>query len=348
MHAQRRLDSANDSATPAPSDPAGARGVYRIEVAGMNCRARVALAMRWGKSDVKAFGDGQQGELASIARRLHASELDAGAVPQLNGSLTRRRINELMEDLLEVMFPGLFRAPDRHGRSLGATTATLEKIQERLSGCIGAALSLESGALLEPEWLDARQIALSFLHDLPDIRRTLVDDARAAFEGDPAARSICEVVLAYPGFLAIAAHRIANRLHALRVPLVPRMISEWAHTLTGIDIHPGATFGKRAFIDHGTGVVIGETAVIGDNVRLYHGVTLGAASTRGKLPNKRHPTVQDNVTLYAHATVLGGATVVGSHSVVGASVLLADSVQDGASVTAERSNVVKLRTARAS
>jgi serine O-acetyltransferase len=347
MQAQRHFDSAADSATPVPSDSAARRGAYLIEVSGMNCRARIPLAMRWSQGEVRAVDGPQFGELTPIARRLHETDLDAGVVPQLNGSLTRRRVNELMEDLLEAMFPGLLRTRERHGRSLEATRAALEKIHERLSGCIGAAVSLEGGALLQPEWLDAKQIALNFLHDLPDIRRTLTEDARAAYEGDPAARSVCEVVLAYPGFLAIAAHRIANRLHALQVPLVPRMISEWAHTLTGIDIHPGATLGRRAFIDHGTGVVIGETAVIGDNVRLYHGVTLGAASTRGRSPNKRHPTVQDNVTLYAHATVLGGATVVGSHSVVGTAVVLADSVQEGASVTAERSNVVKLRTASA-
>ena len=348
MQAQRHFDSAGDTATPAPPNPGARRGAYTVEVSGMNCRARVPLAMRWRGSEDGALSDARQGELTLIARRLHATDLDAGAVPHLNGALTRRHVNELMEDLLEAMFPGLLRAPDQHGRSLEATTAALERIRERLSGCIGAAASLEGGALLQPAWPDAKQIALSFLHDLPDIRRMLADDARAAYAADPAARSICEVVLAYPGFLAIAAHRVANRLHALRVPLVPRMISEWAHTLTGIDIHPGATLGKRAFIDHGTGVVIGETAVIGDNVRLYHGVTLGAASTRGRNPNKRHPTVQDNVTLYAHATVLGGATVVGSHSVVGAAVVLADSVQEGASVTAERSNVVKLRAASAS
>jgi serine O-acetyltransferase len=311
----------------------------------MNCRARIPPATHWGVSEDQAADDTLHGELTPIARRLLATDLEAGSVPQLNGSLTRRHVNELTEDLLEAMFPGVLRTPDRHGRSLESTRVELEKIYRSLSGCIGAAVSLESGALLQPEWPDAKQIALSFLHDLPDIRRALVEDARAAYEGDPAARSVCEVVLAYPGFLAIAAHRIANRLHALGAPLVPRMISEWAHTLTGIDIHPGATLGRRAFIDHGTGVVIGETAVIGDNVRLYHGVTLGAASTRGRSPNKRHPTVQDNVTLYAHATVLGGATVVGSHSVVGAAVVLADSVQEGASVTAARSNVVKLRAA---
>src|SRR5262249_26380395 len=250
MHARRHFVSADDSATLAPPDPAARRVAYRIEVSGMNCRARVPLAMHWDASDARAVDELQQSEFTPIARRLHETDLDAGTVPQLNGSLTRRHINGLMEDLLEVMFPGLLRTPDRRGRSLEATRAALEKIHETVSGCIGAAVSLEGGTLLQPAWPDAKPIALRFLHDLPDLRRTLVEDARAAYEGDPAARSVSEVVLAYPGFLAIAAHRIANRLHTLRVPLVPRMISEWAHTLTGIDIHPGATLGRRAFIDH--------------------------------------------------------------------------------------------------
>jgi serine O-acetyltransferase len=344
MHAQRNFEIANHSDALARPDPsAPARGVLRGEVSGMNCRARIPSPLQWRKADLRVVDDPAQRELMPIARRLLASDLDAAAVPRLIGSLTRRHIGEVLEDLLDVMFPGLFHEHDRHGVSLDTTKEALERIRKKLSMCIGAAFSIEAGSLLQAEWLDARQVALEFLNDLPDIRQKLIDDAHAAHEGDPAARSVCEVVLAYPGFLAIAAHRLAHRLHALHVPLIPRMMSEWAHTLTGIDIHPGATFGGRAFIDHGTGIVVGETAVVGHNVRLYHGVTLGAASTRNKRPTKRHPTIQDNVTLYAHATVLGGTTVVGTNSVIGASVLLADSLPENVSVTAERFNVVKTR-----
>ena len=290
--------------------------------------------------NLRSFDDPET-QLMKIARRLFAADAaaDATEVPRLDGSLTRQHIATLLEDLLDLMFPGLFHTHDRQRCSIETTEEALEKVREKLAACIGAATSIDAG---RPQ-SDARQIVLEFLNHLPDIRRTLIDDARATYAGDPAARSICEVVLAYPGFLAIAAHRLAHRLHALHVPLIPRLMSEWAHTLTGIDIHPGATIGNGAFIDHGTGVVVGETAVIGNNVRLYHGVTLGAVSTRHKRPAKRHPTIQDNVTLYAHATVLGGTTVIGRNSVVGASVFLADSLPENSTATGERFNLIKSR-----
>ena len=172
-----------------------------------------------------------------------------------------------------------------------------------------------------------RDLCDAFLDELPGIHERLELDARAIEAGDPAARSVAEVVLAYPGFTALAFHRVAHALQGLGIPLVPRMIAEVAHSRTGIDIHPAATIGRSCCIDHGTGLVVGETAVIGDEVKLYQGVTLGALSvTKGAEGTKRHPTIGDRVVIYANATVLGGETVVGHDSVVGGNVWLTRSV----------------------
>ena len=174
-----------------------------------------------------------------------------------------------------------------------------------------------------------------FLEQLPGIGALLRQDLRAALEGDPAAQNEEEVILAYPGFRAVAAQRMAHALWELEVPLLPRLMTEYAHSVTGIDIHPGAAIGKRFFIDHGTGVVIGETAVIGDDVKLYQGVTLGGLSTRdavGLRGKKRHPTIGDRVTVYANATILGGETVIGDGCVIGANVFLTESVPSNTTV----------------
>jgi len=182
-----------------------------------------------------------------------------------------------------------------------------------------------------------QQEAIRFLERLPEIRKTLTTDVQAAYDGDPAAKTIDEVVISYPGVLAITVHRIAHQLRQQEIPLLPRVISEYAHSVTGIDIHPGATIGSSFFIDHGTGVVIGETTEIGERVRIYQGVTLGALS----LPKdeveqlrheKRHPTIEDDVTIYAGATILGGETVIGRSSVIGGSVWITSSVPSGTKV----------------
>jgi serine O-acetyltransferase len=170
-------------------------------------------------------------------------------------------------------------------------------------------------------------VVAGFADALPDIHERLVLDAEAICAGDPAAESVDEVIAAYPGFLAIAIHRIAHEIRRLGVPILPRLLAEVAHTRTGIDIHPGATIGRRFCIDHGTGVVVGETAVIGDDVKLYQGVTLGALSVaKSAAGTMRHPTIGDRVVIYANATVLGGDTVVGADSVVGGNVFLTSSV----------------------
>ena len=186
-------------------------------------------------------------------------------------------------------------------------------------------------ALLCPD-RSAKEIVAAFVARLPEVRRLVETDITAAYEGDPAASSRMEVVMAYPGLYAVTIHRLAHELYRLGVPIIPRVMSEFAHSKTGIDIHPGATIGERFFIDHGTGVVIGETTVIGRNVRLYQGVTLGGLSfakdDKGALVKglKRHPNIEDNVVIYANATILGGETTIGHDSEIGGNVWLRESV----------------------
>ena len=175
---------------------------------------------------------------------------------------------------------------------------------------------------------DHKKLAQDFMNDLPDIRNQLLKDRQAIFDGDPAARSLLEVTRSYPGFYAIAAHRIAHRIFELEIDLIPRIISENAHSITGIDIHPGAQIGDYFCIDHGTGIVIGETTQIGNHVKIYQGVTLGALSVDKKdARSKRHPTIGDHVVLYAGATILGGNTLIGEHSVIGGNVWITRSVE---------------------
>ena len=170
---------------------------------------------------------------------------------------------------------------------------------------------------------------MEFFRQIPKVRAMVQTDLEAAYEGDPAATGMAEIIFAYPGLFAITVYRLAHVLYTLQVPMLPRIMSEHAHSITGIDIHPGATIGKNFFIDHGTGIVIGETTVIGDNVKIYQGVTLGALSTRGGQSlrgKRRHPTIENNVTIYAGASVLGGDTVIGHSSVIGSNAFLTHSI----------------------
>ncbi len=176
---------------------------------------------------------------------------------------------------------------------------------------------------------EGEQLSLKFLDRLTKIRELIQTDLDAAYEGDPAAFNKPEIIFSYPGLFAIMVNRIAHELYLLGVPVLPRIMTEYAHTVTGIDIHPGATLGRYFFIDHGTGIVVGETAIIGDNVKIYQGVTIGALSTRGgqKLNGKkRHPTIEDNVTIYAGASILGGETVIGHDSVIGGNAFITASI----------------------
>lgn len=248
-----------------------------------------------------------------------------------------------MENLLRsVLFPGYFGSPDlRPDTMRGILTGSLARILVILSEQIKRGLCLECAELTANQCGDceqrSRQLAMEFIGTLPCIRERLASDVDAAFEGDPAARSREEVIFCYPSLRAMTDYRIAHELHRLGVPFIPRILSESAHAATGIDIHPGAGIGERFFMDHGTGIVIGETAIIGRNVRLYQGVTLGARSfpldEQGR-PVKgiaRHPVVEDDVTIYAGATILGRITI-GRGSVIGGNVWITQCVPPGSKI----------------
>jgi serine O-acetyltransferase len=268
--------------------------------------------------------------LASYQRDPRAQHINRRFLP------SRVEILESVELLLELFYPGYFGRQDLDHENLafhvGNLLSTLrEKVARQVEACLGFTAECDGrdpGSCPE----DARRITSAFLERLPSVRDALVLDVQAAYDGDPAAASIDEVILAYPGLLAITVHRVAHELHVMGVPLMPRIMSEWAHSRSGADIHPGARIGRSFFIDHATGVVVGETTTIGSNVKLYQGVTLGALSIprdeRGRVirDTKRHPTVEDGVTVYANATVLGGGTVLGADSVVGGSVFVTESV----------------------
>ncbi|HEY8121911.1 MAG TPA: serine O-acetyltransferase EpsC [Myxococcota bacterium] len=217
-----------------------------------------------------------------------------------------------------------------HQRDRGALRSELPVLAERLLRFL-ARVPL-------PEGVVAEAIAAEFVARLPRVRQLLAEDLEAAFEGDPAAKSFAEIVVAYPSIQAIAVYRLAHELVALGAPQLPRIMAEYAHDRTGIDIHPGARIGRRIFIDHGTGVVIGESADIGDNVRIYQGVTLGAFSPRRGQTirgTKRHPTIEDDVTIYAGATILGGETVIGRGSVISGNAVITESIPAGSRVVPE-------------
>ncbi len=226
----------------------------------------------------------------------------------------KRDVAAFVDGLLGVLFPQLSDDAAANADELAARLVLGRRDLRRLV----APLTREA---------DAGRVIDAFAEALPKIHAQLVLDAEAISAGDPAAESVDEVIAAYPGFLAIAIHRIAHAIHHLGVPILPRLLAEVAHTRTGIDIHPGASIGRSFCMDHGTGVVVGETAVIGDEVKLYQGVTLGALSVdKSAAGTKRHPTIGDRVVIYANATVLGGETVVGDDSVVGGNVFLTNSV----------------------
>jgi len=263
-------------------------------------------------------------------------------LPQLD------KIIEILADFKEVLYPGYRRRQGLHQDNVGYYVGDLvDQIFNELSIQIARALQHEDVVFdAQGKWStyleQGEQITLALLERLPEIRRTLATDVQAAYDGDPACKSLDEVIFCYPGLDAITVHRIAHELYLCQVPFIPRMMAEWSHKETGIDIHPGATIGDSFFIDHGTGVVIGETTVIGKHVKLYQGVTLGALSfptdADGNIIRtmKRHPTIEDHVVVYASATILGGDTTVGHHSVIGSSVWLTRSVQPHTTVTLEK------------
>jgi len=267
---------------------------------------------------------------------------------------SREAIVQILFDLTEVLYPGYRRRQNLHlGNVVYHTGDLIDGIYDSLSEQIARALEHES-RVSPPVDADGSAIdfltpgqarAFSFLGSLPEMRRTLAADVQAAFDGDPAAKNLDEIIFCYPGLEAITVHRIAHELYRLQVPFIPRIMSEWSHSRTGIDIHPGAQIGPSFFIDHGTGVVIGETTVIESNVKLYQGVTLGALSfpkdENGNIIRgaKRHPTIEEGVVIYANATVLGGDTVIGKKSVIGSSCAIMKSVPANTQVTLERAQL---------
>lgn len=250
-------------------------------------------------------------DLDAIARRLLQSGWRRGVELPSQGV-----VHDFVEHALGLLFPHFRRRP------IATETEGIAAIRESRD-LLESALAPVAAQLPAP----ARAVSDAFYAELPDVLDRLCRDAEAIHRGDPAAESIDEVVLAYPGFYAIAVHRMAHVLYRLGVPLFPRIVSEYAHGRTGIDIHPGATIGDAFCIDHGSGVVIGETAVLGAHVKIYQGVTLGALSVDKAMRNvKRHPTIEDHVVIYANATILGGDTVIGHDSVIGGNVWLTTSV----------------------
>ena len=245
---------------------------------------------------------------------------------------SKEEIIAIVEDLLKIVYPGYYR--DRSYKIYNIksnSTVTIEDVAYHLNKQILLALKYTAKEENDVEKLteQAEKDTVTFLKKNPDVRAMLETDLEAAFQGDPAAKYRDEIILSYPGMFAITVNRLAHELFLLEVPLIPRIMTEYAHSITGIDIHPGATIGKYFFIDHGTGVVVGETTVIGDRVKIYQGVTLGALSTRGgqKLRDvRRHPTIEDDVTIYSGASILGGETIVGKNSVIGSNVFITSSI----------------------
>ena len=249
----------------------------------------------------------------------------------------RQVIEELIGKLFRLVFPGYYRDYSYHIFNPEVHLASLiEEVAYLMIREIGIALRGSSQVPEEEASKRAEDITAAFLEKLPEIRAYVEMDLQAAYDGDPAASSKEEVIVAYPGLYAITVNRLAHVLYQLEVPLIPRIMTEYAHSKTGIDIHPGAQIGRWFFIDHGTGIVVGETTVIGDHVKIYQGVTLGALSTRGgqKLHGRRrHPTIEDNVTIYAGASILGGETIIGHDSVIGSNVFITHPIAPGTRVS---------------
>lgn len=268
-------------------------------------------------------------DLGKITERILSSYETGGGMNNIDGTNlpSKRALASICEDLLQIIFPGFHDQEPIHSSHLRRVTHhRLFTIAERLGEEVCKSLRLG-----EPDCPQARarELVMMFLESLPHVRELLRTDVQAAFDGDPAAGSLDEIILAYPYLEAMAIQRSAHMLYCHKIPIIPRMMTEWAHSRTGIDIHPGAHILSHFFIDHGTGVVVGETSVIGAHVKMYQGVSLVGRSLAGGQALKgirRHPTVEDNVTIYAGTTIMGGDTVIGAGSTIGANVFLTHSV----------------------
>jgi serine O-acetyltransferase len=285
--------------------------------------------------------------VTELTDRLIASYARVGGINHLDGKNlpSKTAICTITVDLLRLLFPGFFDERSIHSSHLKAEiTILMDSVLERLEEEVYKSLEYAP-----PEKLDKRDasrlahaLILDFLSNLPRVRDLLQTDIEAAYQGDPAALSKEEVIVAYPFVEAVAVQRLAHEVYLQKIPLIPRMMTEWAHGRTGIDLHPGAEIGSHFFIDHGTGTVIGETVVIGKHVKLYQGVGLVARSLAGGQAlrgRRRHPTIEDNVTIYANATIVGGETIIGAGSTIGASVFLNQSVPPNSLVTYEKIDI---------
>ena len=258
----------------------------------------------------------------------------------------KKEVISILKNLLCIVYPGFYRDKTYKIYHLDHTVSTLiEDVIFHLNKQILLALRYSGVDEDDEQRLSehAQHIAVAFMRTIPTVREYLDTDLQAAYDGDPAAKSKDEIIFSYPGIYAITIFRLAHELFLLGVPLIPRMMTEYAHNLTGIDIHPGATIGKYFFIDHGTGIVVGETTEIGEHVKLYQGVTLGALSTRGgqNLRNKkRHPTIKDNVTIYSGASILGGDTVIEEGVVVGGNAFITSSIRKGTKVSVKSQELI--------
>ncbi len=262
---------------------------------------------------------------------------------------SQEKIIEIVEQTRRILFPGYFTGTKLHASNLEyyigkQTTDLYDKVSEQITLAIRHDCRRNELPCTNCESRSHKK-ALAFIESLPKIASLLATDIRAALEGDPATKSPDEVIFCYPGLRATLIFRLAHVLYQLEVPIIPRIMTEYAHSQTGIDIHPGATIGPAFFIDHGTGVVIGETTIIGENVRLYQGVTLGALSlprdAGEKMRNmKRHPTIEDNVIIYSNTTILGGETVVGEGSIIGGNIWVTESVATGTKVLLKRPELI--------
>jgi serine O-acetyltransferase len=273
--------------------------------------------------------------VTKLTNDLVASYAQFGGINHLDGKNlpSKRAITALTQDLLRLLFPGFFDEKLVHSSEIKVKTAALlDSVFGELEDEIRKSLEYQPTEGLKKKDIpaEAHRLTTEFLAGLPCIREVLQTDVEAAFNGDPAAASKEEIIVSYPFIEAISVQRLAHELYRKNVPLIPRIMAEWAHARTGMDLHPGAKIGTHFFVDHCTGTVVGETAIIGNHVKMYHGVTLGAKSTaagqllRGK---KRHPTIEDRVTIYPGATILGGDTIIGAGSTIGGNVFVMDSVQ---------------------
>ncbi len=287
-----------------------------------------------GNHDERVLANAIDDIVESYAEHGNINHLDGLNLP------SRAEVATLLDDLISIVFPGYF--VRQHVDALTCRYFVGERCARTLRSlelAVGQALRARSGSAEVSHQERAHACAIEMVRAIPAIRAVLDTDVQAALVGDPAACSAPEIITSYPGVEAIAVHRIANTLCRLDVPLIPRMMSEQVHSRTGIDIHPGASIGESFFIDHGTGVVIGETSEIGVRVKLYQGVTLGALSVRngmGRSTERRHPKLEDDVTIYAGATILGGDTVIGAGSTIGGNVWLTHSVEAGTTVMLDK------------